>query len=203
MLVSGTDSVTGTKEQLASLCRCRPQEIEVASIELSKYKVAIVNQQDGSTTLASRRLRRELNTSELKRKGGLARAAQAQQTRQQPAPARSTSTSTSTSKKEGECEGKPSVEINGHPTLGEVLGRAGIIGLAPWRAKDWWDEMDGCGWVDYQGRPIRNWQSAMNRVKTKWESDGRPTGPPKPRNQSNSQIERPKTDEEILREAIG
>lgn len=66
----------------------------------------------------------------------------------------------------------------GNPRIEEVLTHAILIGLAEWKARDWFDEMDGCGWLDFQHREIRNWKAVLNRVRTKWEADGRPTQPP-------------------------
>lgn len=74
-------------------------------------------------------------------------------------------------------------ECNGRPTLKEVLARADIEGLAAWKAEDWWNEMQGCGWLDFSHRPIRDWTAVLTRVRTKWESDGRPKSPPKPKHQ--------------------
>jgi hypothetical protein len=71
-------------------------------------------------------------------------------------------------------------EANGSPARDEVLAVADRLGLAQWKAADWFDEMQGCGWLDYQGRQIKNWQAVLSRVRTKWESDGRPSSPPKP-----------------------
>lgn len=65
-----------------------------------------------------------------------------------------------------------------HPSLPEVLATAEMIGLSEWKARDWFDEMEGCGWLDFQHRPVVRWQSILNRVKVKWEADGRPDSPP-------------------------
>lgn len=67
----------------------------------------------------------------------------------------------------------------GYPTLPEVLAKAELIGLARWRAESWFNEMEGCGWLDYRHRPIKNWCAVLTEVRTKWEVDGRPHGPPK------------------------
>lgn len=64
------------------------------------------------------------------------------------------------------------------PGLREVLDEAQKIGIAPWKAEDWFNEMEGCGWLDFQHRPIANWRAVLVRVKVKWEADGRPAGPP-------------------------
>lgn len=89
-------------------------------------------------------------------------------------------------------------ECNGNPTLKEVLAKAEMIGLAAWKAEDWFNEMSGCGWLDHAHRPIKDWVAVMTRVKVKWESDGRPATPPKPRTSYD-----PKADEkEKLQKAI-
>lgn len=63
------------------------------------------------------------------------------------------------------------------PTLEEVLAYADRIGLAAWKAKDWFEEHEGSGWLDWNHRPIHKWQSVLNRVKTKWTADGSPMQP--------------------------
>lgn len=68
------------------------------------------------------------------------------------------------------------------PTEAEVLAYAHNGGVFEWKAKDWFQEMQGCGWLDYQKRPIRHWQSVFDRMKTKWEADGRPKSPPVSKN---------------------
>lgn len=64
------------------------------------------------------------------------------------------------------------------PSWEEVKFYADKIGLAEWKARDWFDEMEGGGWLDHNKRPVAIWQSILNRVKTKWEADDRPAGPP-------------------------
>lgn len=64
------------------------------------------------------------------------------------------------------------------PSLDEVLQAAQRIGLAEWKARDWFNEMEGCGWLDYNHRPIKSWPAVIARVKVKWEADGRPAQPP-------------------------
>lgn len=65
------------------------------------------------------------------------------------------------------------------PTMAEVLAKADTIGLAPWKAADWFNEMEGGGWKDHAHRPIEKWDAVLVRVKSKWEADGRPSGPPR------------------------
>lgn len=64
------------------------------------------------------------------------------------------------------------------PSLEEVKTAAKFIGLAPWKAEDWFNEMEGGGWLDYNHRPVVNWRAVLNRVKAKWEAEGRPASPP-------------------------
>lgn len=64
------------------------------------------------------------------------------------------------------------------PSLEAVLARAQQIGLADWKARDWFNEMEGCGWQDYAGRDIRRWDAVLQRVAVKWRADGSPTSPP-------------------------
>lgn len=77
-------------------------------------------------------------------------------------------------------------EANGRMTLQEVKDTASMIGLAEWKAVDWFNEMEGCGWRDHNQRPIHNGQAVLARVKTKWEGDGRPAGPPKQKSYGNT-----------------
>ena len=76
-------------------------------------------------------------------------------------------------------EGNTSVEGTSRefPPWEHVKAYAITIGLAEWKALDWFDEMESCGWLDWQSRPVRNWQASIRRVKTKWEAAGRPAGP--------------------------
>ena len=64
------------------------------------------------------------------------------------------------------------------PSLAEVQFHASSIGLGAWKAEDWFQEMEGCGWLDHQHRPVSAWKAVLARVRTKWEADGRPTAPP-------------------------
>lgn len=69
------------------------------------------------------------------------------------------------------------------PSLDEVLAHAQRIGLAEWKARDWFQEMEGGGWLDHNHRPVAKWTAILDRVRTKWEADGRPSQPPSnPRN---------------------
>jgi hypothetical protein len=65
------------------------------------------------------------------------------------------------------------------------LAVADFIGLAAWKAEDWFQEMQGCGWLDWNHRPVVDYRASLARVRTKWEADGRPSGPPANRSTTN------------------
>lgn len=83
MMLSGTGSISGTDDQLARLCRCRLQQIQLAKHELKKFKVAEITVNRNSTTLACRRLVREHEIRELRKKAGSKGLAKRWQTPQQ------------------------------------------------------------------------------------------------------------------------
>lgn len=68
--------------------------------------------------------------------------------------------------------------FSGHPSKEEVLSFSVGLGLAEWKALDWFSEMEGCGWLDHHSRPIAVWSEVLSRVHTKWVADGKPVGPP-------------------------
>ncbi len=74
--------------------------------------------------------------------------------------------------------GPPEVASRVIPNLEAVLQRAQQIGLAEWKARDWFNEMEGCGWQDYAGRDIRRWEAVLQRIAVKWRADGSPSSPP-------------------------
>jgi uncharacterized protein YdaU (DUF1376 family) len=85
------------------------------------------------------------------------------------------SQSQSQSPTEAEREQRASVD---RPGWEEVRLQAHRIGLAEWKARDWFEEMEGCGWLDHHKRQVEQWQPILNRIRTKWEADGRPMAPP-------------------------
>lgn len=63
------------------------------------------------------------------------------------------------------------------PGLEEVKAHSQIIGLIEWKAVDWFNEMEACGWLDNKGRAVEKWRPMLARVKMFWEADGRPMAP--------------------------
>lgn len=82
MLLSSTDSVTGTIEELSRLCRCRTMQMQVAIAELQRFSVCNVYQHNGNTTLTNRRLHIQLTTKALRSKAGTISSTNRQHTRQ-------------------------------------------------------------------------------------------------------------------------
>ena len=63
------------------------------------------------------------------------------------------------------------------PTIDEVKAFAVTIGLVEWKAVDWFHKQEAVGWRMNNQR-IRKWQPLMTRLRTFWESDGKPLKPP-------------------------
>lgn len=108
------------------------------------------------------------------------------QTDRQPASRRLASGEQATTNGEGKKETRKEAHtLQGNPSerpsIEEVTDYSQKIGLAEWKGRDWFNEMEAGGWLDYAHRPIANWKAALERVKAKWESDGSPSAPPPPR----------------------
>jgi hypothetical protein len=67
MMLKETDHISGTIEQLASLCICRTSQMQLAISQLKDYGVAEVMMQNECITIANRRRKRLVNTSEARR----------------------------------------------------------------------------------------------------------------------------------------
>lgn len=58
------------------------------------------------------------------------------------------------------------------PTLEQVIAAAtGTMGVPAEVAETWWNEMEGCGWIDRNGRPIVKWQNMLKAYANKWASN--------------------------------
>jgi len=121
---------------------------------------------------------KQIHHREKSREGGLKSAAKREKARKEakreargvekPLEPKSNSSSSSSSSIAGD------VYAPETPDLETVKQYAQLIGLAEWKAEDWWQEMESIGWLDYRSRPVNKWQPMLVRVKTKWEADGRP-----------------------------
>ncbi len=187
MILKGTDFVTGTDLHLSKLLRCTITQLQAAVCELETLKIASVSMQNGCTILTCRRLARNLYDRKLKAKAANARWCKTDADHVKPDDARSASASAYASVSASSQEGGLGETHAERPSRKEVLAKAQMIGLAEWKAMDWFNEMQGCGWLDYQHRPVLDWVAVMTRVRVKWESDGRPATPPKPRGVNGSE----------------
>ncbi len=191
MLNTNSYQVQGTPAALARMLRFTVDEFNKALRDLrsttaAEVDVTICNPPSKQVvTIISRRLKQELNNRERIRLAVSKLRSNKPCNAQVTSASASASASASVSGKGGLGEG---VE---RPSLAEVLERAQMVGLAEWKAKDWYQEMEGCGWLDYNSRPVAKWQPMMDRVRTKWESDGRPMSPPKPRAPNGQELTRP------------
>ena len=71
------------------------------------------------------------------------------------------------------------------PSKNEVLAYAEQIGLAPWKAEDWWLDMETKGW--HMGTTeVRNWQAGLTRIRQYWETDRRPMQRPSRKSTNSS-----------------
>ena len=100
-----------------------------------------------------------------------------------PSPSPSSYASASETQNHVHC---PEIEV---PGWDEVKAQSEKIGLVEWKARDWFDQMQSCGWKDKYRNEIVHWQSFLNRVKTWWEADGRPMTP----KGTKTGVDRPKT----------
>lgn len=196
MLLEGTYKVSGSEEQLSRLLRCRILQLQAAICDFKQNDLGKVSMQNGCIIIECRRLRKEWDISQLRATSASSRwcktdanthAKQHAKPMQTPMQtSASASASASASKEGGVGEGRNGVE---RPSLNEVLARADMTGLAPWKARDWFQEMEGCGWLDYNHRPVIQWQPMLDRVRTKWEADGRPMSPPAAKNAPKRRVE--------------
>lgn len=196
MFLQGVGSISGTIEQLAAMCACRIPQMELAIRQLKEFKVADVVEQNVNTlyeqngnrveqqnvniTLTCRKISRDLKIKELRRKAGLASATKRQHTVNTvyPTPSVYASTSTSASSSKGVRRGTGNLRGDSElPAWEHVKSHAVQIGLAEWKAKDFFDSMDAIGWKDKNGNAVVNWKAYLSRIKTWWEADGRPMQP--------------------------
>jgi hypothetical protein len=87
------------------------------------------------------------------------------------------------------------------PSLEEVKAYADRIGLAPWRAEDWWREMESTGWM-LKGQRLRKWRAGLDRVRVWWEEDGKPMKPPQRFPAESGRKPRGKPEGNLLQEKI-
>jgi len=189
MFLDGTGEITGTLDELCSLCHARRLQMEAALIELKRFNIAEVNEQnrtnDEQNITYSIVCRRNLRTVEIKqlrvsagRASGASRRTKLEQV--------STSTSTSTSLGNGEYERKGGFQ---EPTIDEVKLLFAKSGGVPSDADVFFNFYASKGWLVGKSK-----MRSVAHAVAGWVSRGR----------QRESVKQPETmsDEEILRNSL-
>src|ERR1043166_3460649 len=56
MMLSNSDHISGSIDQLSRLCRCSPQQMKQAILEMQNFKIAEISDANGHITILCRRL---------------------------------------------------------------------------------------------------------------------------------------------------
>ena len=166
MMLQQSGSISGTIEELASLCICRVPQMQLAVEQLKKFKVANIIEQNGNIILTSRRRERDCKISEIRseagKKSGIARNKTSTSTEQRVGtPSSSTSSSVYASDS----------EIPSWNEFWEYCQSPQCGIAAEWFAKDKYLSVD-----DWSKK--RDWRKFALRVRGWWDNDGRPMTPP-------------------------
>jgi len=157
-----TGEVKGTEKSFSRMCRCSEADILDALLEFEVTKTAIVTKQNGSITVASRRMRRERAISVIRAEAG-------------------SKGGSSGSKKEAKPKAKPQAKPSSSssssksftkPTLEQVTAYIAEIraGIDP---QGFLDSNDAKGWlVGKTKTPMKDWKAV---VRT-WESNRKKGG---------------------------
>lgn len=115
MILTGQPRIQGTVEELSRICRCRNVQFQAALAELKMKKVGNIREHNGNTVIECRRLLRDYNLRELRRKAGIASATKRQHHPQHDVPTNDPTPSAyayaSASDSEGTGEKNGSVDI--------------------------------------------------------------------------------------------
>jgi hypothetical protein len=167
MMLQQSGSISGTIEELASLCICRVPQMQLAVEQLKKFKVANIIEQNGNIILTSRRRERDCKISEIRseagKKSGIAR----------------NKTSTSTEQRVGTPSSSASSSVYASdseiPSWNEFWEYCQSIhcGLAAeWFARDKFEAANADRW---KGKS--DWRAYARRCKGWWQNDGSPMKP--------------------------
>lgn len=162
MMLHQTDSVSGTIEELASLCFCRVSQMELAIEQIRKFNVGIVGtkgEQNANIILTCRKRTRDCHIKEIRRFAGVQSGNKRRTNtsddvgtkREQPSASASVYASTSASSpKEG------SVRETKRPTIEEVKLVVAKCGLPESDAIWFWNKCEANGWTN-GGQKIKSW----------------------------------------------
>lgn len=69
-------------------------------------------------------------------------------------------------------ERKGGKQCNKHfPSLKEAIAAGANFGADAAVVEIWWNEMEGCGWIDPRGRNVQSWQNALAAYSGKWRAN--------------------------------
>lgn len=187
------------EDALARLLGLDKQILTTTLTTLLTHGVASLEDETGA--LMCRRMVRDENLRQVRKNAGkmggnpvLVKQNPTTGVKQNTTPSSSSSISSSTSNN--------SCESADRPSQSEVEFHAERIGLAKWKALDWFQEMEACGWKDHNGREVQKWQPMLARVKTKWEADGRPDAPPVAKGYAGGKPKSTNADSKQIQETI-
>lgn len=167
-----TGKLCGTSEQLSRTARCSAAELAQALTDLQTTGAADVTERNGTITLINRRMEREHKQRE---KGTLRQ----KRFRESPkcnafVPPIESEIDSPYPKPEGRQNGIPPNPPGEYPTLEQAIQKGPFVGAPAWLCEQWWNRMQGVGWIDGCHRPIRDWGASLRTATMRWEAEGRP-----------------------------
>lgn len=170
MMNSGTYFLEGSMEQLSRVCRCREQQMEVACVELKQFRVADISDAEGMHRIECRRLRREMEIKDLKRKAANTRWCKDDAHPHAPGDANTHAPSAyayASASKEGKGVGGETNGVclpPGFPgTVDDAILKSGSVGCPVVFVTDVWNKAMSRGGRDAKDVEIRSWSHYVSR----------------------------------------
>jgi len=138
----------GTTEELSRLARCSTAEFVAALTDIQNKRAGEVIQRNGSWTIANRRMKRESDTREKRRKAGSIGGSKTQEGR------------------EANPYQNRDNDIGSEEAKERVRGFAKGEGIGEKDADWFFFKCEGCGWTN-SGQPIRDWKAV---IRTWWRA---------------------------------
>lgn len=60
---------------------------------------------------------------------------------------------------------------SGWPELKEVVAHGTLVMAPPECCEKFWNEMEGCGWVNRHGQPVNDWRPLLRNYATNWKAN--------------------------------
>lgn len=170
-------------EALARLLGLDEQVLSQTLTRLIEFGVASQDKDTG--VMICRRMVRDEKLKAIRSKSGLLggnpvllNQKTTSQDNQKPTPSLSSSTSVSNSTSSSERDRSPDPSRRSLPSLEEVRQWATDAKAPQDCATVWWHEMEGVGWIDARGRPVKKAFPAFKAYATKWQSNSFRSNPP-------------------------